>query len=126
MRSLPPKKGPQIDVFIPASDGHFVSLNAVENQLKERKKNYEQQIEVNNKLIKNFKLDSMRSTAALVMSMACLGALLSPNRLVQKVGLIGAATTTMLNTAGIIALSNDKKKLEQKKAFLKQQEWSLV
>ena len=133
MFCLPEQKGPRIDIFIQDKDGHFVSLNGVVNQLDERKEkiekqidNYNQRIDINKKLIKNLKQDSKRSTYTLLISIACLSALLIHNPKVQTAGFVGALTTAVVNTGAMCVLSKQRKELKQQKAWLERQEQSLA
>jgi len=133
MFSLPKQKGPQIDIFIQGPDGHFISLNEVEGQLKvgkekieKQRDNYEQQIKVNEKLIKNHNCDFWRSIVSLLCYVACLSTILSPNTKIKKAGFMGTIATGVVSMGTGIALSKQKQKLKQQKTFLEQQERSLA
>lgn len=91
-----------------------------------QKENREREIAINQKLIKNLKQDSRRSAWSLAISMACLCALLTHNQLARKIGCLGAATTAVVNTGAMIALSKNRKKLKQEMSLLKQQERSFA
>ncbi|MBO7483626.1 MAG: hypothetical protein J6T55_00680 [Alphaproteobacteria bacterium] len=133
MYSSPKQKDPQVDILIPDRDGHLVSLDGMIQQLEDRKEkiekqvdNYQQRIKVTQKLIKNLKLDSMRSTWSLVISMACLSALLTHNQLARKVAFTTVATTAVVNPVAMVVLSKQRKNLKQQKTFLEEQERSLA
>ena len=124
------KKTPQIDIFIQTPEGGFISLNQIEQKtqkLEKQRDNYQQQISVNKKLIKNHNFQFKSSCASLLLYMAALGTFCySPNSKVgdaaRLVGISTAVTDVVIHTI----LTKREKKLKQEMSLLKQQERSLA
>ena len=130
MYSIPKQKGPQIDIFIQTPEGGFISLNQIEQKrqkLEKQRDNYQQQLSVNKKLVKNRDLQFKSSCASLLLYMAVLGAFCySPKskigEVARGVGISAALTGVVTHTI----LTKREKKLKQEMSLLKQQERSFA
>ena len=132
------KKTPQIDIFIQTPDGGFISLNQIEqkslNQIEQKRQklekqrdNYQQQISVNKKLIKNHNFQFKSSCASLLLYMAALGAFCySPKSKIGEVARWVGISTVLTDVVTHTILTKREKKLKQEISLLKQQERSFA
>ena len=129
MSALEKRKGPQIDLFIQCSDGHFIPFNQFETQLeklKKQKSNCEQQIETNEKLIQNSNRKIGFLCASSLCYMAALGALVfSSNTKVKAVATLCGLSTVAFDAVSTTIFNRREKNLKQQQAYLKQQERSI-
>ncbi len=124
------KKTPQIDIFIQTPEGGFISLNQIEQKrqkLEKQRDNYQQQISVNQKLIKNHNLQFKSSCASLLLYMAALGVFCySPKSKIGEVAFWTGISTAVTDVVAHSVLTKHEKKLKQEISLLKQQERSLA
>ena len=124
------KKTPQIDIFIQTPEGGFISLNQIEqkrHKLEKQRDNYQQQLSVNKKLVKNLDLQFKSSCASLLLYMAALGAFCySPKSKIGEVAFWTGISTAVTDVVAHSVLTKHEKKLKQEISLLKQQERSFA
>ena len=124
------KKAPQIDIFIQTPEGGFISLNQIEQKrqkLEKQRDNYQQQLSVNKKVVKNIDLQFKSSCASLLLYMAALGAFCySPKSKIGEVAFWTGISTAVTDVVAHSVLTKREKKLKQEMSLLEQQERSFA
>ena len=90
-----------------------------------KKQILKQRLRLLEKMIKNSRCEQVRLVMTLLLAFLSLGAVLSPNRQVQKTGMAIAGTTFALSGIAGVALACHYRKLRKQDAYWEKQEQAL-